>query len=240
MMSKKAFETLWASAAALYLVAVYQMFALSQGWAWTLDTGLEQSPGTEPVIKTVAAYLGAPLCLALTIAVFYLSRHFYQRHGFTEAGVPKSRWQRMPVPWDWSIPATDPIGKKYRANVWLLIFVACPYGTAHLVRKTFNGDIWMECEVVTVQQSLRAADCDAIEAQEVKEGTQRVRQDIFVGDGWGAHFSLPSTRDYFDHRYQFGAPNGYTYFPVLYPALLLLLAAWALVEVLVTWWRLLK
>lgn len=237
LMSKKAFETVWGGLAVFYIIVTLHFVALSQGWPWYFDTGLTRSADekTDEVVKAVAAYFGAPICAVLTLFVVRLSREYMRRHG------QQSRWQRLPVPWDMSIPASDPLGRQYRRIVWLIVFLACPYGVAHLGNQTWDGIIWLECNVGKGEPKPLVAECEAAEAHADSASLEVDEVYFNLGEGFQAHVTWPPvTTDYFDHRYRFESENGYSYFPFLHALVLIAVCVWSGIELLLVWWALLR
>lgn len=218
---------LWTWLAILTASIAFFFHGASQGAPWQLDFGLKLTDQAK-VSDQLAGLWGVPFLALSAVALYTLTLTWIERLYAEQR--PQSWWDRLPAPEFWHFPSADPITRRLRLGVWMLVLVMVPFSLGHLAKKHFQLSIYEECTHQTIPG------CQLMKkGPQPKAGKDKREQNWFREftheDHW-QRFLLHIApqhllaEGYFDHRFHVGAPSHLTYFPGLQPWLYLGLMAW--------------
>lgn len=219
---------LWTWLAVLTVTIAVFFHSASQGAPWQLDFGLTWTDQAA-LRGQLAGLWGVPF-LGLAAVVLYRLTLIWMQRTYLQVR-PQSWWDRLPAPVLWQFPSRDPVARKLRLGVWLLVLVVVPFSLGHLARKHFQLTVYEACAEPILPG------CKLMKkGPQRAEGKDDQREDALFRDfqhdnGWQRfllhiapqHLRTPG---YFDHRFHVGAPSHLTYFPGLQPWVYIGLIIW--------------
>ena len=166
--------------------------------------------------------MGVPFLGLAALALYKLTLQWMDRL-YTERGTVSSRWERLPAPTFWLLPAPDSVTRTLRTGVWILVLLLVPFSLGHLARKHFQITFYQQCADVTEAgcelMAVGPAPKDGVTDQRKKEPFRTFSEGTSA-ERFRDHVSPThlQVKDYWDHTFYAGGPSLYlTYFPARRP-----------------------
>jgi hypothetical protein len=218
---------LWTWLAVLTISIAFFFHGASQGAPWQVDFGFKLADESK-VKDQLAGLWGVPFLGLSALALYQLTLTWMQRL-YTQP--PQSRWDWLPAPVFWHFPSKDPVTRKLRLVVWILLLGGVPFSLGHLTLKHFQLTFYEQCAeplkpactLMPKGPAPPAGSADGRKSAHFIEFSHEDKWQRFLLHIAPQHLRTPG---YFDHRFHIGAPSHLTYFPGLQPWIYIGLVLW--------------